>query len=115
MTASSSVRRRGLQVVIILLTIATALIHLWLGLGGPGLDIMFTLNGLGYLTLAVVGYVPLAPLAKYQTLARWALVAFTAVTIIGWVLIGQRIALGYITKVIEVVLIILVVLDLRKK
>ncbi len=115
MTTQSSTRISGMHIAIILLATATGLIHLWLGLRGPGLDIMFTLNGLGYLMLAAVGYLPIAPLAKYQTLARWGLAAFAAVTIIGWIFIGLKIPLGYITKVIEVVLIILVILDLRKK
>ena len=115
MTAQASTKISGMHVVIILLTAATGLIHLWLGLTTPGLDIMFLLNGLGYLTLAVVGYFPIAPLAKYQRLARWVLVAYTAVTIIGWIFIGLRIPLAYITKAIEVVLIVLVLIDLRKK
>ncbi len=115
MTAQSSTKISGMHIIIILLTLATSLVHFWLAFMGPGVDLLFLLNGLGYLILAIVGYLPIAPLAKYQTLARWALVAFAAVTIIGWIFIGLRIPLGYITKVIEVVLIILVVMDLRKK
>lgn len=116
MTTQASTKLGGMHIIIILLTLATSLVHFWLGLMGPGVDILFTLNGLGYLTLAVVGYVPIAPLAKYQTPARWALVVFAAATILGWIFLnGLRIPLGYITKAIEVVLIVLVVMDLRKK
>ncbi len=115
MTTQASTKLGGMHIIIILLTLATSLVHFWLGLMGPGVDILFTLNGLGYLALAVVGYVPIAPLAKYQTPARWALAAFAAITIIAWIFIGLRIPLGYVTKVIEVVLIILVITDLRKK
>jgi hypothetical protein len=102
-----------MQILILLLTAATALIHLWLGVSA-GL-LMFIANGLGYLTLAAVAYLPIAALANLRTLAKWALLAFTAITIIGWILIGERSTIGFIDKAIEVVLIVLVLLDLRQK
>jgi hypothetical protein len=101
-----------MQWAILLLVLATALIHLWKGIS-DGL-LMFIANGLGYLALAAAAYFPLVALANYRRLAKWALLAFTAVTIGGWILIGERSAIGFITKAIEVVLIILVFLDLRK-
>jgi hypothetical protein len=113
MTSATQSRLGGLQVGILLLTAATALIHLWLGVSA-GL-IMFILNGLGYLTLAAVGYLPIPPLANLRVLARWALLAFTAVTIIGWVVIGERNTIGFIDKAIEIVLAILLISDLRRK
>jgi hypothetical protein len=75
---------------------------------------MFIANGLGYFALATAAYLPIAALAKYRRLARWALLVFIAVTIIGWVFIGERSAIGFTDKAIEVVLIVLVYLDLRK-
>jgi hypothetical protein len=48
-------------------------------------------------------------------LAKWALLAFTGVTIIGWVLIGERSTIGFIDKALEVALIVMVFLDLRKQ
>jgi hypothetical protein len=102
-----------MQLAILLLVMATALIHLWKGVS-DGL-LMFIANGLGYLALAAAAYLPIAALANLRKLAKWALLAFTAVTIIGWIVIGERSAIGYIDKAIELVLIVLVFLDLRKQ
>jgi len=102
--------RVGLRVGIILLTLATAIIHLALGL--PNNFIMFTLNGLGYMGLLAALYLP--PFARMRKLIRWGLIAYTAVTVIAWVFIGQRSAIGYIDKVIEVLLITLLFLEGRE-
>ncbi len=98
-----------LQIAILLLTAATAAIHLWLGIGA-GLP-LFILNGLGYLALAAALYLP--PLRAYQKWIRWALMAFTAVTVLAWVFIGERSAIGYIDKLIEAALIGLLWIDRR--
>lgn len=113
MTSATQSRLTGRQIVILLLVIATAAIHLWLGISS-GL-LMFIANGVGYLALAAAAYLPIAALANIRTLAKWALLAFIAITIIGWVFIGERIAIGYIDKAIELVLIVLVYLDIRKQ
>lgn len=113
MTPAFQSRLGGMQIVILLLALATGLIHLWLGLNA-GL-IMFILNGLGYLALAAAGYLPIPPLVSLRVWARWALLAFTAVTIIGWIFIGERNAIGFIAKAIEIVLLILLISDLRRK
>jgi hypothetical protein len=102
-----------MQLAILLLVLATALIHLWKGVS-DGL-LMFIANGLGYLTLAAVAYLPIAALARFRQLAKWALLAFTGVTIIGWVLIGERSAIGFVDKAVELALIVLVFLDLRQQ
>ena len=113
MTPTTSSRLGGMQIGILLLATATALIHLWLGISA-GL-IMFIANGLGYLTLAAAAYLPIAALANLRKWAKWGLLAFTAVTIIGWVLIGERSTIGFVDKAIEVLLIILLFLDLRQQ
>ena len=113
MTPTTQTRLNGMQIAIVLLTFATGLIHLWKGLSGP--DIMFLANGLGYFALATAAYLPIAALAKYRRLAKWVLLAYIAITIIGWVFIGERSVIGYTAKAIEVVLIVLVYLDLRKQ
>lgn len=113
MTLTTSSRLGGMQIGILLLTAATALIHLWLGVSA-GL-IMFIANGLGYLTLAAAAYLPIAALANLRKWAKWGLLAFTAVTIIGWVFIGERSTIGFIDKAIEMGLIVLVFLDLRQE
>jgi hypothetical protein len=113
MTPTTPSRLNGMQLVILLLVTATALIHLWKGVS-DGL-LMFLGNGLGYLVLGAAAYLPIAALAKFRTAAKWALLAFTAVTIAGWVFIGERSTIGYVDKAIEVALIILLFIDLRRK
>jgi hypothetical protein len=100
-----------IQIGIILLTVATAVIHLALGI--PDRFMMFILNGIGYLVLVTALYLP--QLSKYQTWTRWALIAFTAVTILGWVIIGARSPIGYVDKLIEVALIVLLFVEMRQK
>ncbi len=111
----TTVRLGPRQIAIIVLTIATALVHLSLGLSNPP-DIMFLLNGIGYLTLVGALYLPIPQLGPYHALLRWALMAFAAVTIIGWIFIGDKtLIIGYPTKVVEVVLIVLLALEARQK
>lgn len=97
------------QIAILALAVATAAIHL--SLAGPE-TIMFYFNGLGYLGLAAALVLP--QFKKWRSLIRWVLMAYTAVTILGWVVIGERIAIGYVDKVIELALIALLWLEGRK-
>lgn len=99
-----------LQIVIILLSVATALIHIILAI--PENLLMFYLNGFGYLVLVIALYLP--QLKSQQSWIRWALIAYTAVTIIAWVVVGARNPIAYADKLIEVVLIILLLLDGRR-
>jgi hypothetical protein len=104
------------KLAIIVLTIATAIIHLALAFNAMSMGdmttlAMFLLNGIGYLVLLAAYFLPL-PLARdYPRLVRWAFIAFTAVTIIGWVAFGARNTIGYIDKLIEVALIVLLLTD----
>lgn len=98
-----------LQLGIIALTVATALIHLWLAI--PENLILFYLNGLGYLALVTALYLP--QLSAYRRWVRYALIAFAAITIIGWVIVGERSTIAYVDKLIEVALIVLLVLEMR--
>ena len=95
---------------IALLTLATAGIHLQLNFPDP----VFILNGLGYLTLLAALYLPVPFFAGRKDLVRWALVVFTAITIIMWVLLGERTILGYTDKIIEVALISLLLIEGRR-
>lgn len=99
---------------IILLTIATALIHLVLAAVFPPMRIPFILNGIGFLALLVGYFLP--QLSSYRDLIRWVLIAFAAVTVIGYFAINgiKPDPLGWITKVIEIALIVLLWLDRRK-
>jgi hypothetical protein len=107
-----------LSIGILLLAAATALIHLVLAYFiavemGFVNSLMFVANGVGYLALAAALYLP--QFAKWHSAIRWALIAFTAITIIGWVAIGTRNAVGYIDKVIEVALIALLWIEGRNQ
>ncbi|OGO32429.1 MAG: hypothetical protein A2Z16_02535 [Chloroflexi bacterium RBG_16_54_18] len=109
---NSGSRKLGINhYVIILLTLATAGIHL--SLLFP--DLMFMLNAIGYLTLLALYFLPVPFLRKYHALVRWAFIGFTLVTISAWLLIGDKSwpggALGYITKAVEVLLVIFLFTD----
>ena len=101
-----------LTAVIVALTGATAYIHL--GLGG----MLFTLNGLGYIGLAVlyvIGALALtAMIQKFSWFPRIALMGYAAMTIVGYVVIGPYFTLGWIAKGIEVTLITLVGVDILR-
>ncbi len=98
-----------LTAAIVALTLSTAFIHL--GLGG----LLFTMNGLGYTALAaaiVVGSVAADPLiARFSWLPRVGLAGYTAVTIVGYLVMGPYFTLGYIAKAIEVGILVLLAID----
>lgn len=95
------------RVGILLLGLATAIIHLQLAFP----DFLFILNGLGYLGLMGAYFLPVPTFQERHNLIRWAFIAFTAVTIIAWVFIGARTSLGFVNKAIEVLLVILLFSD----
>jgi hypothetical protein len=98
-----------LQLGIIALAVATAVVHIVLAI--PTNLVMFYLNGLGYIGLAAALYLP--QLAPYRRLIRYALMAFTVVTILGWAAFGERSTVAYVDKAIEVALLALLVMDMR--
>lgn len=117
----TSGRIGGLQMGVIVLTLATAAIHLLLGfvqlsMGMMG-GVMFLANAVGYVGLLAALYLrlPIAFLSQNRSLIRWVLVAFAAVTILGWVAIGARNMIGYVDKAMEVGLIILLFVEARQK
>src|SRR6188508_3861930 len=101
-----------LTAAIVALTGATAYIHL--GLGG----MLFTLNGLGYIGLAVLYVIgalaPTAMIQKFSWFPRIALMGYAAMTIVGYLVIGPYFTLGWIAKGIEVTLIALVAVDILR-
>ena len=108
----------GLGVGIFLLTLATAGIHLYLAITAftyMGLNfgvMLFILNGLGYLGLLAALQLPIRQLARFRSAARWALVAFTALTIVLFFVMAPHYTLiGYVDKAIEVALIALLLAD----
>jgi hypothetical protein len=99
-----------LQAGVIILTIATAIVHLSLLFPDP----LFILNGLGYLALLAALFLPISQLAGRRGLVRWTLLGYTALTVVLWVIMGERGALAYVDKVIEVVLLVLLWLEGRQ-
>ena len=102
-----------------MLTLATAAIHLYLAFTAipyMGLNfgvMLFILNGLGYLALLAVLQLPIPQLARFRSAARWALIAFAAVTIVLFFIMAPKpyTILGYVDKAIEVALIALLLAD----
>jgi hypothetical protein len=112
-TAPSVLKSRGAGVVltagIVVLASSTAYIHFTLG------GLLFLLNALGYaglVGLIIVGAIAPHPLvARFDWFPRLALIGYTAMTIAGYLVLGPYFTLGWITKGIEVALIVLVTLD----
>ncbi len=101
------------QIGIIVLTISTALIHLYWSSQIPT-PVGLILNGLGYAVLLAALYLPIAILSRFRDTIRWVLVGYAALTVVLWVLVGPRVAIAYIDKVIELLLILLLLLEARK-
>ena len=101
----------GLKWIIAVLTLLTAGIHFTLLFP----DFLFILNGLGYLTLLAAYILPLPIVRDNRGLVRWAYIGFTVVTIVAWLAIGNKslpgAALGYATKIIEILLVIALLSD----
>ncbi len=102
------------QIAIIVLALATAVIHLYLssilfGMGQSGL--LFLLNGLGYLALLAGLFLPIPVIKGYRSILGILFMLYTLVTIIAWVFVGARNPIGYIDKAIEVLLIVFLWLD----
>ena len=101
---------------IILAALATAILHLTLF---P--DIVFTLNGLGYLGLLGAYFLPIAFFQQRHNLVWWALVGYTALTIVLWLIMGDKnfvagtaSATGYYAKAAEILLLIFLWADKPK-
>jgi hypothetical protein len=101
----------GLKWIIAILTLVTAGIHFTLLFP----DLTFILNSLAYLTLLAAYILPLPIVRDNRALVRWAYIGFTIVTIVAWLAIGDKSwpagALGYATKIIEVLLVIALLSD----
>src|SRR5918992_3108033 len=115
---SRSSAKLGLGVGIFVLTLATAVVHLYLAYTAIpyyGLNfgvMLFILNGLGYLALVAVFQLPVPQLARLRSVARWTLVAYAALTIVLFFVMAPFYDfIGYLDKAIEVALIVLLVAD----
>jgi len=94
---------------IIVFCLATAFLHLSL-LPEMGLD-PIALNGFGYLALLGAYFLPIPFFQQRHKLVWWALFGYTLLTIILWIILGDKqfvpgtsSAVGYYAKAAEVVL-----------
>ncbi len=96
---------------IVALAFATAIIHIVLAI--PLTMVGFYLNGLGYIALGAVLYLP--PFARYRRPLRGLLMGYAALTILLWVLFGSPYTtIGYVDKTIELALLTLLWIDHRR-
>jgi hypothetical protein len=112
MSSTSVSANDPLRIGVIVLTVGTALIHLYLGLQGFPL---FILNGLGYLALLAALTLPIPRISEYRDLTRWILAGYAALTIFLWILVGARNSIGCTDKIIELALISLLLIEARRK
>ncbi|NIV37725.1 MAG: hypothetical protein GWN58_52425, partial [Anaerolineae bacterium] len=102
------------RAVILVTGLITALVHLiWLNIpfiretGSP--DILFTLNGLGYLGLLALFFLEPAFLAEQWDFLHYIFIGYAAITIVAFLLLGDPSDLvGWFTKLDEVILIVAV-------
>lgn len=94
---------------IVLAGLATAFLHLSL-FSKMGFD-PIVLNGLGYLALLGAYFLPIPFLRQRHKMAWWTLAGYTVLTIILWVIMGDKhfvagtsSAIGYYAKIAEVIL-----------
>ena len=109
-TAPRSAVDIAIRIGVVVLTLITAIVHLSLLFPDP----VFILNGLGYLTLLVVLYLPNPRLVPYRRVVRWTLIGYAALTTLLGVAIGERTVLGYSTTADEVALIMLLLVEGRR-
>jgi hypothetical protein len=108
----SGVAATALIAAITILAVVAGGIHLSLG------GMLFTLNAIGYFGLAaaylIAAVVPHPLVVRFSWLPRIALIGYAATSIVAWMVIGGFYWLGYLTKGIELTLIVLVVVDVYR-
>lgn len=97
--------------VVILTTLATAAIHFYLvpaefDKGATGYGTLFVLTGVGYLAALAVMYLPWPQMSPLRGLARLAIIGIALAAIIAYLVLGFFDTLGWVTKVIEALLVI---------
>ena len=105
---------------IILFTLATAFLHLSLFRVFGFTDPIF-LNGFGYLALLGAYFLPIPFFQQRHRLVWWVLLGYTVLTIILWIILGDKnfvpgtsSAIGYYAKAAEVILLIFLWMDRPK-
>ncbi len=108
MTAGQRTSEIVLRASVAVLTLVTAWIHFSLG------GLLFLMNAAGYTVLAGALVAPIALAGRFRWLVRLGLLTFTMATISGWVVMGARFPLAYLDKGIELVLVALLAIDIRR-
>jgi hypothetical protein len=105
--------RSTARVVILITGLITALVHLIvLNLGG--LQPLFLLNGLAYLVLLALFFWNPSFVAGRRRLLHYAFLAFTVVTIVAFLFLGNLgNILGWLTKADEVILVLALWADMN--
>ena len=97
---------------IVVLTLATAYIHLTLG------GLLFTLNAIGYAALAVamivIAVVPHPLVRRFDWMPRVGLAGYTATTIAAYLVMGPYFSLGWAAKAMEVAILALLMADVLR-
>jgi hypothetical protein len=112
--------RSTYRTVIIVTAVITGLIHLVLlnvltMQAKGGIDLLFTLNGIGFLGLTAALFAEIPFLKEYEKWVIYSFIAFTLATIIAWITFGERSTLGYLTKLDELILLVALGLYLREE
>lgn len=116
----SSLRIGPVQIGLLVLALAAAVIHLYLfiieGFLGTGTmlpiyQLLFVGNFLAYVTLAVALILPVPPLPRFRPVLRVLLISIAVASIISYFYVGVTDTTGDIAKIIEVLLIALVTVD----
>jgi succinate dehydrogenase hydrophobic anchor subunit len=118
---------RALGIALTILTLITATNHLFIGmntLSEPDmtvLGVLFILNGIGFVVLPAAilsGYVPV--LSNRKKLAHYVMLAFTGVTLLAYIFLSgilkgkSPMPVAIITKVDEVILMVVTYLHMRR-
>lgn len=91
---------------IVVLTLATAYIHYWVG------EMILLLNAFGYVGLAILVTGSAVFYRRALPLLLVALAGYAAVTILAWLVMGPYFFQAYVAKGIEIVLIALIAVRL---
>lgn len=112
------------QIGVIILALAAASVHLYIwfiegifsGLApeqqmGAIYQVLFVGNFLGYVTLLCALYLPISSLARFRPVVRTIIISIAFASVASYFHVGAYDTLGHITKVIEVLLIMLLTVD----
>ena len=102
--------------LVIALAVMAAAIHFYLvpdefNKGATGYGTLFILTGVGYLGALALMYMPIPVLAPFHSLGRILMVGIAVAAIIAYISLGYFDTLGWVTKGIEVALVLAVGAD----